>query len=36
MEKLIISKIIFKPTTTKIIMDKLMIVKLIMAKPTKN
>jgi hypothetical protein len=26
----------FKPTTTKVIMEKLMIIKLIMIKPTKN
>ncbi len=32
-----IGKIIMsKPTTTKVIMEKLMIIKLIMAKPTKN
>jgi hypothetical protein len=36
MAKLMISKIMFKPTTTKVIMEKLMIIKLIMAKPTKN
>ncbi len=31
-----IDKIMFKPTTTKVIMEKLMIIKLIMVKPTKN
>ncbi len=31
-----IDKIMFKPTITKVIMEKLMIIKLIMAKPTKN
>jgi hypothetical protein len=31
MEKLMIGKIIFKPTTTQVIMEKLMIIKLIMA-----
>ncbi len=31
-----IDKIMFKPTTTKVIMEKLMIIKLIMAKPTNN
>jgi hypothetical protein len=36
MEKLMIGKIMFKPTTTKVIMEKLMIIKLIMIKPTKN
>jgi len=36
MEKLMIGKIMFKPTTTKVIMAKLMIIKLIMVKPTKN
>jgi hypothetical protein len=36
MTKLMISKIMFKPTTTKVIMEKLMIIKLVMAKPTKN
>jgi len=35
MAKLIIGKIIFKPTTTKVIMEKIMIIKLIMPKPTK-
>ncbi len=29
-------KIMLKPTTTKVIMEKLMIIELIMAKPTKN
>jgi hypothetical protein len=37
MAKLMIGKIIIdKPTTTKVIMEKSMIIKLIMAKPTKN
>jgi len=36
MEKLMIGKIMFKPTTTKVIMENLMIIKLIMIKPTKN
>jgi hypothetical protein len=36
MAKLMIDKIMFKPTTTKVIMEKLMIIKLIMVKPTKN
>jgi hypothetical protein len=36
MAKLMIGKIIFKPTTTTVIMEKLMTIKLIMAKPTKN
>jgi hypothetical protein len=36
MAKLMIDKIMFKSTTTKVIMEKLMIIKLIMAKPTKN
>ncbi len=36
MGKLLIGKIMFKPTTTKVIMEKLMIIKQIMAKPTKN
>jgi hypothetical protein len=36
MEKLMTSKIMFKPTTTKVIMEKLMIIKLIMAKPRKK
>jgi hypothetical protein len=36
MEKIMIGKIMFKPTTTKVIMAKLMIIKLIMVKPTKN
>jgi len=31
-----IDKIMFKQTTTKIIMARLMIIKLVMAKPTKN
>jgi hypothetical protein len=31
-----IGKIMFKPTTTKVVMEKLMIIKLIMAKPTRN
>ncbi len=31
-----ISKIMFKPTITKVIMENLMIIKLIMAKPTTN
>ncbi len=31
-----IGKIMLKPTTIKIIMEKLMIIKLIMAKPSKN
>ncbi len=35
MEKLMIDKIMFKSTTTKLIMEKLNIVKLIMAKPAK-
>jgi hypothetical protein len=35
MEKLMIGKIMFKPTTTKVIMEKVMMIKLIMAKPTK-
>jgi len=34
MEKLMIVKIMFKPTTTKVIMVELMIIKLIMAKST--
>jgi hypothetical protein len=34
MEKLMISKIMFKPTTIKVIMEILMIIKPIMAKPT--
>jgi hypothetical protein len=33
MAKLMIGKIMFKPTTIKVIMEKLMIIKLIMAKP---
>jgi hypothetical protein len=36
MAKLMIGKIMFKSTTTKVIMKKLMIIKLIMAKPTKK
>jgi len=36
MVKLIIDKIMFKTTTTKVIMEKLMITKLIMAKTTKK
>jgi hypothetical protein len=36
MEKLMIGKIMFKPTTIKVIMEKLLIIKLIMVKPTKN
>jgi hypothetical protein len=36
MTKIMIGKIMFKPTTTKVIMKKLMIIKLIVAKPTKN
>jgi hypothetical protein len=36
MAKLMISKIMFKPTITKVIMENLMIIKLIMAKPTTN
>jgi hypothetical protein len=36
MAKLMIGKIImFKPTTTKVIMENLLIIKLTMAKPTK-
>jgi hypothetical protein len=35
MAKLIIDKIMFKPTKIKVIMKKLIIIKLIMAKPTK-
>ncbi len=31
-----IGKIMFKPTTTKVIMESLMIIKIIMAKPTKK
>ncbi len=30
-----IGKILFKPTTTKVIMENLMIIKIIIAKPTK-
>jgi hypothetical protein len=36
MAKLMIGKIIFKSTTIKIVMAKLMIIKLIMSKPIKN
>jgi len=36
MTKLIIDKIMFKPTTIKVIMENLIIIKLIMAKSTKN
>jgi len=36
MEKLMIGKIMFKPTTIEVIMAKLMIIKIIMAKPNKN
>jgi hypothetical protein len=36
MEKLMIGKIMFETTTTKVIMENLVIIKLIMAKPTKN
>jgi hypothetical protein len=35
MAKLMIGKIMFKPTITKIIMENLMSIKLIMVKPTK-
>jgi hypothetical protein len=35
MVKLMSGKIMFKPTTTKVIMEKLMIIKPIMTKPTK-
>ncbi len=31
-----IGKIMFKPTATKVIMENLVIIKLIMTKPTKN
>jgi hypothetical protein len=31
-----IGKIMFKPTTTKVIMEILMIIKIIVSKPTKN
>jgi len=36
MTKLMIGKIMFKLTTIKIIMEKSLIIKLIMAQPTKN
>jgi hypothetical protein len=36
MAKQMIGKIMFISTTTKLIMEKLMIIKLIMAKPAKN
>jgi hypothetical protein len=36
MAKLMIGKVMFKPTIIKVIRAKLMIIKLIMAKPTKN
>jgi len=36
MEKLMIGKITFKPIIIKVIMEELMIIRLIMAKPTKN
>jgi hypothetical protein len=36
MAKLMIAQIMFKPTTIKVIMENLMIIKQIMAKPTKN
>jgi len=36
MAKLMIGKIMFKLPTTKVILAKLMIIKLIMEKPTKN
>jgi len=36
MAKLMIDKIMFKQTTTETIMEILMIIKLVMAKPTKN
>jgi hypothetical protein len=35
MARLMIGKILFKPTTTKVIMENLMIIKIIIAKPTK-
>jgi len=35
MENLMIGKLMFKPTTTKVIMENFIIIKLIMAKPTK-
>ncbi len=34
--KIMIRKIMFKPTTIKVFMEKLMIIESIMAKPTKN
>ncbi len=36
MAKLMIGKIMLKPTTTKVTMENLMTIKLIMAIPTKN
>jgi hypothetical protein len=36
MAKLMIGKIMFRSTITKVIVEKLMIIKSIMAKPTKN
>jgi hypothetical protein len=36
MAKQMIGEIMFKSTTTKVIMENFMIIKLIMAKPTKN
>jgi hypothetical protein len=36
MAKLMIGKIMFKPTITKIIMENLTIIQLIMTKPTQN
>jgi hypothetical protein len=36
MVKLMNGKVMFKPTIIKVIMEKLMIIKLIMARPTKN
>jgi hypothetical protein len=36
MAKLMIDKIMFKPATTKVIMAQLMIIKLVMVKPTKK
>jgi hypothetical protein len=36
MTKSMIGKIMFKPTTIKAVMSKLMIIKIIMKKPTKN
>jgi hypothetical protein len=35
MVRLVIGKIMFKPTTTKVIMEKLMIIKIILVEPTK-